>query len=244
MGRGLAPLAAVTRRSPNVLFLRTRRVIVPITAAVVVQAVTGGIGFRELPIGVRDGIPQGAPLWAYLPIVTAALIVLSTTGDFESIDGHAVRPMALWTAGLVLGLIGVTVVLVIAVSLVIGAIGAGDNDVAGGLLFGLGSARNIVGWSGTCLVASRLLGARLAFVPAIGLLFVFEWFGRGALGMPASWAFAIAPVASSRSWLVAGACCLLGLVAVLVDEWRLATLRKAIGRASVVVLGRDRHRSR
>lgn len=178
------------------LYARARRwhLVMLIGLAVSIGGVV--VGSRQLPVGVRDGMPTGAPLWAYLPIVTGTLVTLSTCGPVEQVDHVASRAIGRWNAAYATVLLCALAGTAAAVGMLASTWSSAHLDTAA---FAVASARNVVTWTGVCLLSARLLRPGQVWLPAIALVFVMEWFGRDANGAARWWAFAVADGADPRT---------------------------------------------
>ena len=219
-----------------VLYLRGHHVGVTLAAAAAVSLGCVLVGLRELPVGLSGGVPVGAPLWAYLPIVVGAVLGVSQEGRWRQVDLVAARDLRWWNLTLMTAVLVVAASLVILVATAAGAAGWQGLSPQGGARLGLATARNVLAWSGLCLLGARLLGSGLSWAPAVGAIFVLEWFGRDGNGSPYPWAFSAASPEVVTSWVVALALLLPGLGAVFADSWALRglapTRRQVIGPAA------------
>lgn len=212
------------------LYLRSRHVGLVLAGTVGVCIASTAIGLRELPVGFRAGDPMGAPLWAYLPILVGALITMGHVGRWPDLERHAARRIAGWNSVFVATVTTIAAALSLVLAATAAAIGVGDLESHGGVLLGAMTARNLIGWTGLCMISARWLGAGLSWLPAIAAVFLFEWFGRDGSGVAFSWAFATAAPGVATPWLVATGMWALGVAVLAVDPWRFRALTHPRGK--------------
>lgn len=217
-------------RSAVWLYLRSRHVGLVLGGTVGVCVGSTVIGLRELPVGFRAGDPVGAPLWAYMPILVGALIAMGHVGRWPDLERHAARRIAGWNGVFAAAVTCIAAALSLVVAATVAALGVGDLEGHSGVLLGAMTARNLIGWTGLCLIGARWLGAGLSWLPAIAAIFLFEWFGRDGSGGAFSWAFATAAPGVLMSWLVAAGMWVLGVAVLSVDPWRLRALTHRQGK--------------
>ena len=200
-------------------YLRSRRVGLVAASSVAVPLAAAVIGVRSLPVGVHDGVPLGAPLWAYLPILSGAFIGMSWSGQWETFDRTASRAMSHWNRAFIVAATLMAMGVAVLVCLGAGILGLDQLTVRGGLELGQATARNIAGFGGLCALGSKFLGEGLCWLPAILAVFVVEWFGRDSEGTPYAWAFPVAGPGEPTAWVVASALWVLGLAWVGWSAW-------------------------
>lgn len=209
-----------------VSFLRSRHVGLVTAGSLAVPCAAAVIGLRSLPVGVHGGVPLGAPLWAYLPILSGAFVGMSWSGHWATFDRTASRAVRIWNDAFVVAATLVAMGVAILVCLIAGVLGIERLTIDGGLELGWATARNVGGFVGLCVLSSRVLGAGLCWLPAIASVFMFEWFGRDGEGTPYPWAFPVAPPGESTAWLVTAGLWALGVAAVGWNAWTWARLRR------------------
>ncbi len=199
-------------RAPSAVggYLRSRRWWAVAVLAIGADLVSLGVGDRLLPVGVADGVPVGAPLWAYLPVIPATMVTISAYGPSRRLDRCAARPVETWNMVYAAAL----VVLSSAVALVV-------FSVARGPILGLAGARNCMAWTGLALLAARVIGPQWSWTPAVGVVFVLEWFGRDGDGIPSWWAFASTGTTDPRTWTLVAILVASGLAATVATPWHL-----------------------
>ena len=218
--------STVNPTSSLALYLRSRHVILVTAGSVAVPLAAAAIGLRSLPVGVHGGVPLGAPLWAYLPILSGALVGMSWSGQWETFDRSASRAMSPLNCAFVMAATLAAMGVAILVCLAAGTLEIEHLTAQGGLELGIATARNVLGFVGLCVLGSRILGTGLCWLPAIASVFVFEWFGRDGEGAAYAWAFPVAPPGELTGWLVAVGLWALGMAAIGWSDWTRSRLQR------------------
>lgn len=189
-------------------YLRSRRWWAVGLLALGVDLVGLKFGARLLPVGIADGVPVGAPIWAYLPVLTATAATVSAHGPSRALDQCAARPVEMWNA------VYAAALACLASGVAFGVFAAGYGPV-----LGLATARNVTAWTGLALLTARVVGPQWSWAPSVGAVFVLEWFGRDSDGVSSWWAFATTSTSDLRTWALVALLVAAGLCATATSPW-------------------------
>ncbi|WP_448060931.1 hypothetical protein [Cellulomonas hominis] len=183
----------LTRHRAGRLYLRTHRAPATAAAALAVAIGTWAVGTLGVPVAPAGAaMTYPAPLWVYLPAVTALVISACAVGTQPVAEQMAARALSWVTAAYL-------TVTTAAAALLTGAVLVADGgpDLAGA------AARNLLAWTGLALVAGWVLTPATSWVAPLAWVFVVEWFGKTPDGIAQPWTIVRAPGGDPLSWIVA-----------------------------------------
>lgn len=195
----------------NILvFMRPRSPILVVFISIASISVAVFAGSVLLPTGLLGGVPTGAPLWAYLPILPATVGYIALYLKTEKLDSTAATPIAMWNARAFVAMMAISSFLAVLTCQLFSAAGLLDFTIAEASIFGLTTARNIFAWAGITACGGFLFGFQSSWIAPLACIFIFEWFGRDAYGMTYWWAFPAVPPTRPGPWIIAAAAISLG----------------------------------
>lgn len=188
----------LSRRSPLVSFLVSRVepagvIGVAIILVAVVLLATARVRTPFHPLSPVVGGLEVISLAAGIPI---SMMVLPASKTLEAGIRRVTILRYIWSTTLILG----TMLLV------------GVGALAGGAVDPLVAVRNSVVSAGLVLVSATLVGARLAWMPSLGLTLAVFRYGMELEGVRYAWALPLAPGTEPVPWLLGVAVAVAGIV--------------------------------